>query len=185
MERSWWQRVRRRLRRTTVESAICDLADDSKHRRSNAAIWVWARGRDRFSAADRARLIEALEPIAANDDDPATRAQAVVALVGLGADGAVDTALTALRDQRADVRHIVAAQLGPTGDRRVVEALVALLDDTDGFVREAATIGLEQQGDPAALEPLRAMISRERRDVVAKAGAKRAIAALEKRGRTR
>ena len=180
MENAWW-RLRGRFRRTTVDSAVADLAGGSEHRRSNAAIWVWARGRDGFSAADRERLIEALEPIATGDGDPVAHAQATTALVALGAEAAVELALAALRDQRGEVRHIVAAQIGPTGDPRVVDALVALLDDADGFVREGATIGLERQGDPGALAPLRAMVRRERRDVVAKAGAKRAIRAFEKR----
>jgi hypothetical protein len=54
----------------------------------------------------------------------------------------------------------------------------------DGFVREAATIGLELQGDPRPLEPLRAMVRRERTDAAAKAGAKRTIRALEKHARS-
>jgi HEAT repeat protein len=185
VEQSWWQHLRRRLRRTTVDSAVADLTGGSRHQRSNAAIWVWAGGRDRFSAAERARLIGALEPIAERDEVPVCAAQAIAALVALGANGAVELAIAALQDPRPEVRHLVAAQLRPTGDRRVVEALITLLDDPDGFVREAATMGLEGEGDPAALEPLRAMARRERADRVAKAGAKRAIKALEKTARGR
>ena len=132
---------------------------------------------------ERARLIEALTPLATGAGDPVTSAEVVAALVALEADGAIELALTALRDPRREVRHIVAGQLAPTGDRRVVDALVELLDDADGFVREAATIGLQSQADPAALGPLRAMLRREREDRAAKAGAKRAIRALEKSGR--
>jgi HEAT repeat protein len=179
MESSWWDRFRRRLR-PTVDSTIDDLRDGNEHRREHAAIWVWSRGRARFSGEERARLIEALTPLATDAQHPITSAQVVAALVALDADGAVELALTALHDPRTEVRHIVAAQLAPTGDRRVVDALVELLDDADGFVREAATIGLQSQGDPAALEPLRAMLRRERKDRAAKAGAKRAIRALEK-----
>jgi hypothetical protein len=53
------------------------------------------------------------------------------------------------------------------------------LNDTDGNVREAAAIGLDRQGDPRAVEPLRVMLRRER-DAAAKATAKRAIRVLEK-----
>jgi HEAT repeat protein len=60
-----------------------------------------------------------------------------------------------------------------------VDALLDLLNDTDGYVREAAAIGLDRQGDPRALEPLRVMLRRER-DAAAKATAKRAIRVLEK-----
>jgi HEAT repeat protein len=179
MESSWWDRVRRRLR-PTVDSAIDDLRHGNERRREHAAIWVWSRGRAGFSGEDRARLIEVLTPLATGAHHSITSAEAVAALVALDADGAVELALNALRDPRSEVRHIVAGQLGPTGDRRVVDALVELLDDADGFVREAATIGLQSQGDPTALEPLRAMLRRERKDRAAKAGAKRAIRALEK-----
>jgi HEAT repeat protein len=170
--------LRRRLR-PTVDSVIDDLRDGNERRRSDAAIWVWSRGHAHFSGEDRARLIDALTPIATDTHQPVASAEAVTALVALDADGAVELALTALRDSRTEVRHIVAAQLAPTGDRRVVDALVALLNDADGFVREAATIGLQNQGDPVALEPLRAMLRRERTDRAAKAGARRAIRALQ------
>jgi HEAT repeat protein len=162
-----------------VDSAVADLAEANEHRRSNAAIWVWSRGRGRFSATERDRLTAALAPIATGEGDPATSAQAIAALVALRAGGSVELALAALRDPRREVRHIVAAELGPTGDRRIVDALVGLLDDPDGFVREAATIGLQHQGDPAALEPLRALVDREHEDLVARARAKQTIKALE------
>jgi HEAT repeat protein len=79
------------------------------------------------------------------------------------------------------MRTIVASQIGPTGDPRVVDALAVLLNDTDGYVREGAAIGLERQGDPRAVEPLRAMLRRGERDTAAKASAKRAIRVLKKK----
>ena len=88
-------------------------------------------------------------------------------------DGSVDLALPALRDPDWGMRTIVASEIGPTGDQRIVDALVALLNDEDGYVREAAAIGLETQGDTRALDPLRAMVRRERKDTVAKARAER------------
>jgi len=179
MESSWWDRLRRHVR-PTVDSAIDDLMAEDEYRRERAAIWVWSRGRGHFSGDERARLIEALAPLATDDTPPIARADAVSALVALEADGAAELALTALRDPRTEVRHIVASQLAPTGDRRVVDALVELLDDADGYVREAATIGLQSQGDAVALGPLRGMLRRERSDRAAEAGAKRAIRALEK-----
>ena len=139
---------------------VDDLRDSNEHRREHAAIWVWSRGPARFSGEERARLAEALTPLATDAQHPVTSAQAVAALVVLDPDGAVELALTALHHPHTAVRHIVAAQLPPTGDRRVVDALVALLDDADGFVREAAAIGLQSQGDRAALEPLRPVAAR-------------------------
>ena len=83
---------------TTVDGAIADLGDSSRDRRANAGAWVWGRGYDRFSADERHRLVEALQPVAEADPDPAARAQAIAALVGLRVDGSVDLALAALRD---------------------------------------------------------------------------------------
>jgi HEAT repeat protein len=165
---------------TTVDGAIADLGDSSRDRRINAGAWVWGHKYDHFGADERHRLVEALQPVAEADPDPAARAQAIAALVELRADGSVDLALAALRDPDWGMRLIVASQMGPTGDPRVVDALVVLLKDSDGYVREGAAIGLERQGDPRALEPLRAMLRRGKRDRATKASAKRAIRVLKK-----
>jgi HEAT repeat protein len=164
---------------TTVDGAIADLGDSSRDRRANAGAWVWGRGYDRFSADERRRLVEALQPVAEADPDPAARSQAIAALVGLRVDGSVDLALAALVDPDWGMRTIVASEIESTGDPRVVDALLDLLNDADGYVREAAAIGLDRQGDPRALEPLRAMLGRERDDA-AKKSAKRTIRVLEK-----
>ena len=83
---------------TTVDGAIADLGGSSRSRRANAGAWIWGHGYDHFRADDRRRLAEALRPVAEADPDPAARAQAIAALVGLRVDGAVDLALAALRD---------------------------------------------------------------------------------------
>jgi HEAT repeat protein len=184
MGRSWLSRLRLPRLWTTVDTAIADLGHPSWNRHANAGTWVWARGYDRFSAEERHRLVEALRPVAGGDPDPAARAQAIAALVALRADGSVDLALGGLKNSDWGMRTIVASEIGPTGDPRIVDALVALLNDPDGYVREAAVIGLETQGDPRALEPLRAMLRRERKDRAAKAAAKHAIHALEKQLRS-
>jgi hypothetical protein len=165
---------------TTVDGAIADLGDPSRDRRVNAGAWVWSRGNDRFSADERRRLAEALQPVAEADPDPAARAQAIAALVGLRVDGSVELALAALRDPDWAMRTIVPSEIGSTGDPRVVDALLDLLNDTDGYVREAAAIGLDRQGDPRALEPLRAMLRHEP-DAAARRSARRAIRVLKKR----
>jgi hypothetical protein len=168
---------------TTVDGAIADLGDSSRSRRAGAGAWIWGHGYDHFSADDRRRLVEALRPVAEADPDPAARAQAIAALVGLRVDGSVDLALAALRHPDWGMRMIVASQIEPTEDPRVVDALIDLLSDDDGYVREAAAIGLDRQGDPRALEPLRAMLRGER-DTAAKKSAKRAIRVLKKRARS-
>jgi hypothetical protein len=165
---------------TTVDGAIADLSDSSRDRRANAGAWVWGHGYDRFSADERHRLVEALQPVAEADPDPAARAQAIAALVGLRVDGAGDLAHAPHPSDDRGMGTIVASQIGPTGDPRVVDALVVLLNDTDGYVREGAAIGLERQGDPRAVEPLRAMLRRGERDTAAKKSARRAIRVLKK-----
>ena len=69
MESSWWDRLRRHVR-PTVDSAIDDLMAEDEYRRERAAIWVWSRGREHFSGDERARLIEALAPLATDDTPP-------------------------------------------------------------------------------------------------------------------
>ena len=105
---------------TTVDGAISDLGDPSRDRRANAGTWVWARGYDRFSADERRRLAEALRPVAEADSDPAARAQAIVALIGLRVDGSVERALPALRDPDWGMRTIVASEIAA---RRAIRSL--------------------------------------------------------------
>jgi HEAT repeat protein len=59
-------------------------------------------------------------------------AQAIAALVALREDGSVDLALGGLKNSDSGMRTIVASEIGPTGDPRIVDALVALLNDPDG-----------------------------------------------------
>jgi HEAT repeat protein len=167
---------------STTDGAIEDLGDSSRSRRANAGAWIWGHGYDHFSADERRRLTDALQPVAEADPDPAARAQAIAALVELRVDGSVELALAALRDPDWGMRTIVAAEIAPTGDPRIVDALLDLLDDADTYVREAAIIGLDRQGDPRALGPLRAMRRSERSPPVKKR-ARRAIRALKKRAR--
>ena len=62
---------------------VADFGDSSRDRRANAGAWNWGYGYYRFSADERHRLAEALQPVAEADPDPAARAQAIAALVGL------------------------------------------------------------------------------------------------------
>jgi len=173
-----------RSRRGAVEHAIDDLASGKSKRRSDAAIWIWSRQGERFTAEERTRCIQALTPVAVADPDAATRGQAIAALVSLEAPGVADLVLAALEDPDWGVRMIVAGEIGPVNDPRVVDALVRLLGDEDGFVRESAAIGLEQQGEPRALGPLRAMEANER-DSAARKRARHAIRVLAERDSNR
>ena len=165
---------------TTVDGAIADLGDSSRDRRANAGAWVLGHGYDRFSTDERHRLVEALQPVAEADPDAAARAQAIAALVGLRVEGSVDLALAALSDPDRGMRLIVASQMGPTGDPRGRGCPCRLVERRRRLRAGRGSDGLERQGDPWALEPLRAMLRRGERDRAAKASAKRAIRVLKK-----
>jgi HEAT repeat protein len=74
---------------------------------------------------------------------------------------------------------LVASQLGRVEDPRVLDALLPLLHDEEGWVRNAAAGSLGQLGDVRALNPLRELVNRERKDAVVKQAAKEAVAMLE------
>jgi HEAT repeat protein len=149
-------------RKRGVDELLALLSDPDPKVRSNAAGALWERSDD-LSEADRARCIAALEPLAIGDPDPLVKTDAIEALVELDAPGAVDLALAALQHPDSTVREMAVGCLVGFPDPRVVGALLPLLQDRDGDVRVSAAIALGVRGDPAALEPLRAMVQRERR----------------------
>jgi HEAT repeat protein len=183
--RSWLHRrhLKKRYQRG-IDALLGGLEDPDPRVRFDAANTLWGLVGE-LDPGDRARCLPVLQAVAAADPDPTTRANAICALVALDAPSAVATALAALRDPDWSVRGTVAMELGTAEDPRVVDALIPLLEDAEGMVREIAAIQLRRQGDPRALEPLRAMVRRERRDVVAKKAAKQSIKELEARLRPR
>ena len=59
----------------------------------------------------------------------------------------------------------VAFELGRVHDPRIVDALIPLLQDPEGWVREAAAYSLGKLNDPRALLPLRQLAKHERKDL--------------------
>jgi HEAT repeat protein len=160
-------RFRRRRRQPVseqqlgVDELLGLLSDPDPEARAGAAWQLWEQS-DGLHPAERVRCIAALEPVANTEPDASVRADAIRALLALGAPGAVDLALAALHHPDSDVRWNIVEDLDLVHDPRVVEALVPLLEDPDYFVRESAAATLGNLGDPAALEPLRATVRRER-----------------------
>ena len=79
------------------------------------------------------------------------------------------TTLWGLSDRFTDAERPVAEQALRT----------SAWSDEDGWVRQAAAGSLGQLGDVRALNPLRELVNRERKDVVVKKTANEAVAMLE------
>jgi HEAT repeat protein len=163
----------------SVAELLARLVDPDAGTREDASNSLWGRA-GRLDPTERQEVEAALRHAAATDESGLVRANAVAGLVALDAAGAVDLGLPVLHDTDWAARSIAASQLARVEDPRVVDALIPLLHDDEGWVREAAAGGLGQQGDPRALEPLRELIRRERKDLVVKKTAKRAVSDLER-----
>lgn len=163
--------------RRGVDALVADLGDPSPKVRCRAANSLWGLWEE-LDEGERERAYSALLVSARSDADGPTRGNAVGAIVANGASGAIDLGIASLADADWVVRAIVASALGNLRDRRVVDALLPLLEDPEGWVRTAAAYSLGWQGDPRALNPLRGL-ARERRDVEAKKAAKWAVRHIE------
>lgn len=133
---------------------------------------------EEFDEADRERAYSALHVAANGDADGPTRGNAAGAIVANDAPGALDLGIASLAEEDWVARAIVASALGNLRDRRIVDALIPLLADPEGWVRTAAAYSLGWQRDPRALAALRSL-ARDRRDVEAKKAATWAIGHIE------
>ena len=86
--------------------------------------------------------------------DPRLRAVAVRSLAVLGAHGAADNLLPALRDPVPEVRWTAAMALGRLADAGAVGPLIELLGDEFGEVRRQAALALGYIGETEANLPL-------------------------------
>lgn len=75
----------------------------------------------------------------------AMRQEAAAALETIG-DGAVEHLIVALKDESSDLRGWAAVTLGQIGDARAIEPLIALLENNEKTIRQAATVSLEKLG---------------------------------------
>ena len=133
--------------------------------------------RPQLSPADLLRLDDAL----AGDPDPRVRAAAIAALVRARSATTRDAWETAVLDPAPAVRRR-AAELAPAlGAGASVDALVALLDDDDVTVVEAAAWALGELGDTAVAQGAVAALGitvSHHRDALAREAAVAALGAL-------
>jgi len=94
-------------------------------------------------------LIERLD-----DDSPAVRSRAVVALAAIGTDPVFSALVTALQDPDRTVRGYAAMELGKLGDTQAVPALVATLDGEPDSSHASVLQALAALPDPRAIDPL-------------------------------
>lgn len=87
-------------------------------------------------------------------EDPRTRTQAIIALIKIGDEQAVEPLIRMLEVDDYMDRTYAAEALGNIGDARAVEPLIATLNDSIRGVRNEAAKALGMIGDKRALEPL-------------------------------
>lgn len=97
---------------------------------------------------------QVIEGIIAVLKDEFDRKGAVIALVEIGDERAVEPLKQALKDKSKDVQIWAAFGLYKLGDTQKIEFLITALKDEDGDVREAAVRVLGELRDPRAVEPL-------------------------------
>ncbi|NYT08229.1 MAG: HEAT repeat domain-containing protein, partial [Methanomicrobiales archaeon] len=91
---------------------------------------------------------------ALRDPEKAVRAQATIALAGVG-EPAADRLIPLLDDPDWKVRYRAAEALGMMNEKKAVGPLIGLLSDEKDHVRYMAAKSLSLINDRAALEPLK------------------------------
>lgn len=161
--------LRRRLERLPVDGLDDDiltvLAEGREKERGEVAGALWASARE-LSPDDRTRAIAALRTSVRPDDHPVIRANAIAALLALGADGALDQARAALGDPDWFVRTFVAAEIGHHGDPVAAPDLMQLLHDPEPMVRAQAVGALGNLRHEEALPLLEELERNEKDDAV-------------------
>lgn len=119
--------------------------------------------------------------MAGSEENPLPLASAISALGHIGNPAAVPIIATHRQHENDDVRYAVACALGSfPNDAVAVQALLRLMADSDGDVRDWATFGLGVQGSADSPEIREALVARLG-DTHAAAG-EEATVALAKRG---
>jgi HEAT repeat protein len=95
---------------------------------------------------------QVIEGIIAALKDEFDRKGAVIALVEIGDERAVEPLIATLRNEDGDVREAAAEALGKIGDERAVEPLKQALKDKSKDVQIWAAFGLYKLGDTQKIE---------------------------------
>jgi HEAT repeat protein len=134
-----------------LDASLRDLGSERASTRASA-IRDLVRHAQR-SDTTRERAIPALERALRDDDTPAVRSEAAVALADLTAHEALATLLVAAEDDDGHVRQMALSALGEIGDSRAVPRLERALRDARPEVRYQAVIAFARvvRDDPPSV----------------------------------
>ncbi len=104
-----------------------------------------------------------------SDADWRVRYRAAEALKGMKARRSVDPLISALSDEKDHVRYMAAKALGEMGDARAAAPLATCLADENPYVRKAALLAIGQLGDRAGMDAIRRLVEREKEEMVLEA----------------
>ncbi|MFZ2960542.1 MAG: HEAT repeat domain-containing protein [Candidatus Ozemobacteraceae bacterium] len=108
-------------------------------------------------------VISAIEQVMNRTEDEDVRFWAIKSLGKLGAK-AQRILLEALRTGNKQLRYVIAAALGESGDRRVIKVLIDSLADPDWTIRKSATQALAEIGENA-IDPLIEAVKEPNEDI--------------------
>ncbi|MCG3115911.1 MAG: HEAT repeat domain-containing protein [Candidatus Manganitrophus sp. SA1] len=137
--------IHRRVKEVYQDST-CALLDDAVQdadsflRRAAIRMYGWVA---------EARSVSILIPLINSE----CREEALSALVSIGKEH-IEPLIAGLSGQDDVVREVMATVFGRIGERRVVPALLELLQDRSGHVRQSAAAALGEVGDPGTIGAL-------------------------------
>jgi HEAT repeat protein len=134
--------------RRTLPAALRDVGSASAATRASAIADLVDH-----AAADRQRVVSALER-ALSDDVAPVRAAAAVALADVGGVEALPALLVAVEDDDAHVRQMAITAIGEIGDARARERLRRALTDDRPEVRFQAVIAFSRVAPDEAMEAI-------------------------------
>jgi HEAT repeat protein len=113
-------------------------------------------------------LIEIFEDLFLNDDCPAIRYYAALALGNYKDKRVTEALLNSINDSEILVREAVVHSLGKTGDKDVLPYLINALNDKSFAVRRASLRAIEELGDRLAIESLKNFVKNVNDDILKK-----------------
>lgn len=111
-------------------------------------------------------LIEIFEDPFLNDDCPAIRYYAALALGNYKDKRVTEALLNSINDSEIFVREAVVYSLGNTGDKSVLPYLINALNDKSFAVRRASLRAIEKLGDRLAIESLKKFVKNVNDDIL-------------------
>jgi HEAT repeat protein len=154
----------------SVRELVAELSDSDPGKRINAARELGRIGERAIpSVPNLIQLLGDTTSVTLHTDSPpalptSPAQEAMTALVQLGKP-AVIPVISALHDEKADVRKNAAKALGYMNDPRAVDPLINALGDSDTNVRKTAIESLGKLGNPRAVGPILASL-KDRKTII-------------------